>query len=101
MYKTTYTKQTYVIRDNNGNYLKEGSDDPANPIFIDNETRTRHWTSNIQAQAYAGRINERYIAEGTVDVWGVPKRVLVHRMTVSTVVEPVHAPDPHQTKMDF
>lgn len=89
MYKTTYTKQTYVIRDSSGNYLKEDSNDPKEPIFIDNETRTRRWTSNLQAQAYAGRINERYIAEGITDIWGAPKRVSVHKMTISTVVEPV------------
>lgn len=101
MHKTTYTKQTYVIRDSRGNYLKEGSTDPASPVFTDNETEAHTFTGNIQAQAYAGRINERYIANGIYDVWGAPKRVLVHKMTVSTVVEPVPAPDPRQTKMDI
>lgn len=101
MHKTTYTKQTYVIRDSRGNYLKEGSTDPASPVFTDNETCACTFKGNVQAQAYAGRINERYIANGIYDVWGAPKRVLVHKMTVSTVVEPVPAPDPRQTKMDI
>lgn len=96
MNKTTYTKQTYVIRDNNGNYLKEGSDNPSDPIFIENETEARTF-GYIQAQAYAGRINERYIAKGIYDVWGAPKRVIVHKMTISTVVEPILAPHPKQT----
>lgn len=100
MNKTTYTKQTYVIRDSSGNYLKEDSNDPAAPVFTDNETSARNF-GYIQAQAYAGRINERYIAHGITDVWGDPKRVLVHKMTVSTVVEPVPATDPNQTKMNF
>lgn len=99
MYKTTYTKETYVIRDNRGNYLKEGSDDPDAPIFIDNETRARHWYSATPAQGYADYINERYIAGDITDVWGVPKRVLVHKMTVSIVVEPM--PAPNQTKMNI
>lgn len=93
MYKTTYTKQTYVIRDNSGNYLKEGSSDPTAPVFIDNETRARHWNLAAQAQSFAATINERYIANDTTDVWGAPKRVLVHKMTVSTVVEPMPASD--------
>ena len=101
MNKTTYTRQTYVIRDNHGNYLKEGSNDPTNPVFTDNEANAQHWTSYIQTQAYAGRINERYIAKGIYDVWGAPKRVLVHKITVSTVVEPMSTPDPCQTKMDI
>ena len=88
MNKTTYTKQTYVILDNNGNYLKEDSTDPAAPVFTDNENYARNF-GYIQAQAYAGRINERYIAHGITDVWGVPKRVLVCKMTISTVVKPV------------
>ena len=89
MYKTTYTKQTYVIRDSRGNYLKEGSNDPNDPVFIDNELRARHWNLAAQAQSFAATINERYINEGITDVWGAPKRVLVHKMTVSTIVEPV------------
>lgn len=100
MNKTTYTKQTYVIRDSRGNYLKEGSENPHDPIFTDTATHARNF-GYIQAQAYAGRINERYISCGITDVWGAPKRVLVHKMTVSTVVEPVPAPDPRQTKMDL
>lgn len=100
MYKTTYTKVTYVIRDSRGNYLKEDSTDPAAPVFIDNENRACNF-GYIQAQAYAGRINEHYIAHDIYDVWGAPKRVLVHKMTISTVVEPVTAPDPRQTKMDI
>lgn len=93
MYKTTYTKQTYVIRDSRGNYLKEGSNDPNDPVFIDNELRARHWNHAGQAQCYAASINERYIAEDITDVWGAPKRVLVHKMTVTTVVEPMPASD--------
>lgn len=100
MNKTTYNKQTYVIRDSRGNYLKEGSDNPNDPIFIDDHTQARSF-GYIQAQAYAGRINERYTAKGIIDVWGTPKRVLVCKMTVSTVVEPMPVPDPRQTKMDF
>lgn len=100
MNKTTYTKQTYVIRDSRGNYLKEDSNDPNDPFFTDNENHARNF-GYIQAQAYAGRINERYISCGITDVWGAPKRVLVCKMTISTVVEPVPAPDPNQTKMNF
>lgn len=100
MNKTTYTKQTYVIRDSSGNYLKEDSNDPAAPVFTDNENHAHNF-GYIQAQAYAGRINERYIAHDIYDVWGAPKRVLVHKMTVTTVVEPMIAPDPRQTKMDL
>ena len=87
--QTTYTKQTYVIRDIHGNYLKEGSSNPNDPVFINNERCARHWNSVTQAKCYAASINERYIAEVTTDVWGTPKRVLVHKMTISTVVEPV------------
>ena len=92
MYNTNYSKQTYVIRDSRGNYLKEGSNDPTKPIFIDNETRARQWTHAITAQDYADSINSRYIAGDITDVWGAPKRVLVHKMTVSIVVEPMPAP---------
>lgn len=89
MYKTTYTKVTHVIRDYNGNYLKEDSADPTAPIFVDNEQLARHFKGFVFAQAHAGVINEHYKANGITDIWGQPKQVQVYRMTVSTVVEPV------------
>lgn len=101
MYKTAYTKETYVIRDSRGRYLKEDSTNPDDPFFTDNDAYAHQWNRAKDAQDYAGRINERYTSCGITDVWGAPKKVLVCKMTVSTVVEPVPAPDPNQTKMDL
>ena len=94
MQKTTYTKVTHVLRDYNGNYLKEGSTDPEAPIFVDNEKLARQFNGFVFAQAYAGRINEHYNANGIIDVWGQPKQVQVYRMTITTVVEPATVSDP-------
>lgn len=93
MYNTNYSKQTYVIRNSRGRYLREDSNNPNEPVFTDNPESARYWNNSTAAKNYAAQINERYTAEEIFDVWGVPKKVLVCKMTVSTVIEPMPAPN--------
>ena len=83
MPKTTYTKEEYIVKDINGNYLKHAD----KTEFITDYDNARKFKTQSSAQLVADCINTQWEMDHIVDVWGQPKRARVFKMTTSVVIE--------------
>lgn len=86
MPKTTYTKEEYILKDQNGAYLKANTN---NTEYITDYNKARKFKNKGQAEHAAETINKTYEMDHITDVWGQPKNVHVFKMTTSVVIEEV------------